>query len=177
MTRSSRPAFQCWISKLALISLLFAPLGAAGFSFPQPIPAEINWVLPGSSSKLPTSPKILAECLLIDSSGGQEVTYDLSVIKDQLLRTGQVVETSSAGRTETTFPYVYSKTFTKDMLGPYSAALEAAQVLGFTQVDSARLYVVDPDPRALKTILLIYDQDGELLDRIGGLSDNWQRCR
>lgn len=152
----------------------------ADFRFIDPKSNEFSKpTLPSMPKTAPLKPKTLSACEgLVYEHEEVSTEYDLFVLKLQGQRYGRIAEKSPSGQqSERIIPYVYTRTFTKDMLGQYSVAVDFAHALGITQVDSLRVYVLDPDPRLPKAIFHIYDEDGELLDRIGQLGDHWLRCR
>ncbi len=77
---------------------------------------------------------------------------------------------------EKLFPFVFTKTITKEILGQYSMAIDVAHVLGITQVDFLKIYVLDINLEDPLYFINFYDEDGELLDRTIFFKNQWNRC-
>lgn len=121
-------------------------------------------------------PRTLSQCSVVlkDDTGSTELS--MRVIKQNGLRSGWLQEKRDGASREYSMIYVHSQHFRKEMLGQYAAAVDVAHFLGITQLDSIRVYFVDPDPRLPRTIIEFLDEDGEILDRFGSSGDRWKRC-
>lgn len=106
-------------------------------------------------------------------------TYEAKVFKDSDRRTAEILQTKDGQVSKKSVPYVFTQKITKDMLGQYSAAIEIAQQLGITQVDYAKIYLVDPQLEVTKSKALIffYDTDDEVIDRTILSQEKWTRCQ
>ncbi|MGZ3770443.1 MAG: hypothetical protein ACXVCP_17270 [Bdellovibrio sp.] len=98
------------------------------------------------------------------------------VYKGLAQKYGKIITTINGMPITTYYPFVLTKTVTKEALGQYSTAVDVMQFLGITQVDSLKIYAVDPNPANIATLIFFYDADGDLIDRTIFLKNQWQRC-
>jgi hypothetical protein len=100
------------------------------------------------------------------------------VLKDGKQRRSTIREVVDGQERVRSFPYVYTRKFNKEMLGQYAVALDVAQELGITELDSIRIYVADPrvNLRKSKVLVFFYDSDDEVIERTLIGEKQWVRC-
>lgn len=119
----------------------------------------------------------IARCAVDISTKVGNKNVQVFVYRNSNNKFAKVITIYNGISTTSNFPYVFTKTVTKDSLGQYATALEVAQLLGVTQVDSAKIMVVDPDLNQIKDLIFFYDQDGELIDQTIFINNQWMRCK
>jgi hypothetical protein len=126
----------------------------------------------------PTGPvREIAKCEVDISTKIGSKNVQVFVYKSSNKKFGKVITSYNGISTTSNYPYVVTETVTKDSLGQYATALEVAQLLGLTQVDSAKIIVVDPDLTQIKNLIFFYDEDGELIDQTIFINNQWMRCK
>jgi hypothetical protein len=121
--------------------------------------------------------RLIAQCEVSLNVKGEQKDTAISVFKNLNNKYAKVITTINGVKKIEKYPFVASETISKASLGPYGTVLEALQVLGITQVDSLKIFVIDPDVRKIKNLIFVYDQDGEIIDRTVFIDNHWVRCK
>ncbi len=121
--------------------------------------------------------RLIAQCEVSLNVRGEPKDTAISVFKNSNNKYAKVLTTTNGVKKLEKYHFVVSETISKTSLGSYGTVLEALQFLGITQVDSLKIFIVDPDVRKIKNLIFVYDQDGEIIDRTVFIENHWVRCK
>jgi hypothetical protein len=121
--------------------------------------------------------RLIAQCEVSLNVKGEQKDTAISVFKSSNSKFAKVLTTINGVKKLEKYPFVVSETISKTSLGSYGTVLEAHQLLGITQVDSLKIFIIDPDVRKIKNLIFVYDQDGEIIDRTVFVDNHWVRCK